>query len=162
MGLPPKYLFQCSEVLHQDISQMDHHVISLMIFSIVYKLLLYVLQLWFVLTVPEDFKLLNWIYSSCNLQNIWLWAFRQHSLNYVYSVSISHGGDKVLQTCERYVPAEMFDPFYMSGIKAVHHFGGTRRHQELHLCCPRVILHPVGPFIDTYVSIWYTCSFHVS
>ena len=52
---------QCSEVLHNDFSQMDHASCnlkpSLVIFSIVYNLLLAVLQLWFVLTVPEDFKL---------------------------------------------------------------------------------------------------------
>ena len=58
-----------------------------------YNLLLVVLQLWFVLTVPEDFKLLHWIYSC------WMLTYT--------SVSISHGGDKGLQTCERYAPAEM-------------------------------------------------------
>ena len=40
----------------------------------------------------------------------------------------------MLQTCERYSPAEMFDLFYRSRIEAVHHLGGTRTRQELHLC----------------------------
>ena len=78
----------------------------MVIFSIVYNLLLTVLQLWFVLTVPEDFKLFNWIYSSWNLQNIWLWAFRQHSFNY---------------RC-RLVPQY---PFHMEEIKCCKHVRGT-------------------------------------
>ena len=108
-----------------------------MIFSIVYNLLLTVLQLWFVLTVPEDFKLINWIYSSWNRQNIWLWAFRQHSFNYRCRLVPQypfHMEEIVLQICERYSPAEMFDLFYRSRIEAVHHLGGTRTRQELHLC----------------------------
>ena len=40
----------------------------------------------------------------------------------------------MLKTCERYSPAEMFDLFYRSRIEAVHHLGGTRTRQELHVC----------------------------
>ena len=58
-------------------------------------------------------------------------AFFELQMPTCTSVSISHGGDKVLQTCERYAPAEMFDLFC---IEAVHHLGGTRTRQELHLC----------------------------
>ena len=67
---------------------------------------------------------------SWNLQNIWALGF--HSLNFklqMVHLPQYHMEEMVLQTCERYAPL-----FYMSCIDAIHHLGGTRRHQELHLC----------------------------
>ena len=105
-----------------------------MIFSIVYNLLLAVLQLWFVLTVPEDFKLFTLVGICKTFGSGLQTAFFELQMPTCTSVSISHGGDKVLQTCERYSPAEKFDMFYRSRIEAVHHLGETRTRQELHLC----------------------------
>ena len=117
-GVAPKVLLG----LHANILQC--YIMQFKAFFGDHNLLLAVLQLWFVLTVPEDFKLFNWIYSSWNLQNIWLWVFRQHSLNYRCRLVPKypfHMEEIVLQTCERYTPAEIFDLFYRSCIEAVHH-----------------------------------------
>ena len=68
-----------------------------------------------------------------NLQNIWDLGF--HSLNFelqMVRLPLYHMEEMVLQTCERYAPAGGL--FYMSCIEAIHHLGGTRRRQELHLC----------------------------
>ena len=81
-----------------------------MVHVLVYNLLLAVLHLWFVLIVPEDFELLDWIlYSSWNICKTF-GSGRSDSMLRITdhaTVSISHGCDKVSQTCERYATAEM-------------------------------------------------------